>query len=74
MGSDLDLVIVVESSNQPFERRSANWDTTKLPVPADVLVYTEEEWKSLSKEARFQHTLAREAVWLYERETEGLLA
>jgi predicted nucleotidyltransferase len=74
VGSDLDLVIVVKSSSQPFERRSANRDTTKLPVPADVLVYTEQERQSLSKDARFQHTLAREAVWLYERETEGLLA
>ncbi len=44
VGSDLDLVIVVKSSSQPFERRWANRDTTKLPVPVDVLVYTEGEW------------------------------
>jgi len=66
MGSDLDLVIVVKSSSQPFERRSVDWDTTKLPVPADVLVYTEEEWESSRKEARFYQTLVREVVWLYD--------
>lgn len=43
VGSDLDLVIIVEGSQQPFERRSAEWDTTELPVPADLLVYTREE-------------------------------
>ena len=67
VGSDLDIIIVVGSSSQPFERRSVGWDTTKLPVPADVLVYTQEEWDSLSKEERFHQTLAREVVWLYER-------
>src|SRR3990170_3450027 len=36
VGSDLDLVIVVEDSDRPFERRSVEWDTTALPVPTDV--------------------------------------
>ncbi|MHB8731893.1 MAG: nucleotidyltransferase domain-containing protein [bacterium] len=40
VGSDLDLIIVVERSDQPFERRAAGWDATGLPVQADVLVYT----------------------------------
>ena len=44
VGSDLDLTVVVESSHQPFERRASEWDVTELPVPADVLVYTDEEW------------------------------
>ena len=66
VGSDLDLVIVVKTSSQPFERRSVDWDTTKLPVPADVLVYTEDEWESLSQEARFLQTLVQEVVWVYE--------
>lgn len=68
VGSDLDLVIVVESSDQPFERRSVEWDTTGLPVPADLLVYTQEEWQSLSRQRRFYQTLMREAVWVYLKE------
>lgn len=35
VGSDLDLVAVVESSERLFERRGAEWDLTELPVPAE---------------------------------------
>lgn len=65
VGSDLDLVIILESSQQPFERRSVEWDTTELPVPADLLVYTQEEWQSFSRERRFYQMLLQEAVWIY---------
>ena len=66
VGSDLDLIIIVDSSKQPFERRVVEWDVTELPVPADVLVYTKEEWQSLSK-GRFYQTVMQEAVWVYQR-------
>jgi predicted nucleotidyltransferase len=78
VGSDLDLVIVLEGSDQPFERRSADWDLRELPVPADVLVYTREEWQSLPQEGRFYQTVMREAVWVYvggpKESAEGLSA
>lgn len=64
VGSDLDLIIIVENSKKPFEKRSAEWDVTELPVPADVLVYTKEEWNSLSK-TRFHQTVMQEALWVY---------
>ncbi len=67
VGSDLDLIIVVGSSDQPFERRASGWDATELPVPADVLVYTDEEWQSLEQEGRFYQTVTQEAVWVYIR-------
>jgi hypothetical protein len=44
MGSDLDLLAVVDSSELPFERRSVSWNLNGLPVQADLLVYTTEEW------------------------------
>lgn len=68
VGSDLDLLLVVERSEQPFERRSLEWDTTPLPVPTDLLVYTKEEWEALAREGRFYRTLMREVVWVYRRE------
>lgn len=71
VGSDLDLVIVVERCNQPIERRAAEWDLTELPVPADVLVYTKEEWKSLDRQGRLYQTLMREAVWVCIHETDS---
>jgi predicted nucleotidyltransferase len=46
-GRDVDLIVIVRSSEEPFERRAARWDTTELPVPADLLIYTEEEWRRL---------------------------
>lgn len=67
VGSDLDLIIILTSSRQPFERRSVEWDTTELPVPTDVLVYTQEEWQSLRQQRRFFQTLLREVVWIYVR-------
>lgn len=65
VGSDLDVIVIVDAAEEPFLRRPASWDLTELPVPAEVLVYTEEEWRSLDPRSRFRQTLAREAVWVY---------
>ena len=66
VGSDLDLVIVVARSEEPFARRAAGWDATDLPVPADVLVYTAAEWNSLAERSGWGKTLSREVVWVYQ--------
>jgi len=65
VGSDLDLVIVVKEADEPFEARAAKWDATDLPVPADVLVYTEKEWQSLGEQSRFYRTVMQEGIWVY---------
>jgi len=67
VGSDLDLLVVVDRSEDPFVRRSARWDTTTLPVPADLLVYTAAEWESPGLREGFGNTAARDAVWVFER-------
>jgi predicted nucleotidyltransferase len=67
VGSDVDLIIVVEHAREPFPRRAIHWDTTGLPVPAEALIYTESEWQSLSKTSRFGKTASQETVWVYER-------
>jgi len=72
VGSDLDLAVVVASSERPFERRGEMWDTTELPVSADVLVYTEREWEDLSRRGQFYQTLAQEIVWVYIRGGQAL--
>jgi len=65
VGSDLDLVAVVESSAEPFERRALAWDLSQLPVPAEILVYTRDEWQRLEREdGRFARVLRRDARWL----------
>lgn len=68
VGSDLDLVVVVKQSSVPNERRAIGWNTLNLPVPADVLVYTQVEWTALLAKTRFGEVLTEETVWVYERE------
>lgn len=67
VGSDLDVLLIVSESDVPFERRAAEWDLTSLPLPADVLVYTPQEWKKLAGQLGFGARAAREVVWVYER-------
>jgi uncharacterized protein len=66
VGSDIDLIAVVANSSESFERRSLTWELTHLPVPAQLLVYTSEEWdRLLREEGRFARTLEREAIWIF---------
>lgn len=67
VGSDLDIVIVLESSESPFGRRGVEWDVTGLSVPVEILVYTEEEWDSFSPQNLFYRTVMQETVWVYVR-------
>ncbi len=50
VGSDIDLIIIVSGHDDPGTHRFRDWQTGSLPVPADVLVYTEEEWRSMCRE------------------------
>jgi hypothetical protein len=63
VGSDIDLVIIVSSAERPFPERSRDWDASDLPVPADVLVYTAQEWASMRK--RRQGITRGDVVWVY---------
>lgn len=68
VGSDLDLIAVVDDTPEEFNRRSLKWDLLGLPVAAELLVYTLSEWQSLVREGRrFVRTVAQETVWVYER-------
>ena len=68
VGSDVDVLIVVRASDEPFHRRSAAYDATALPVPADVLVYTAKEWEAASRRPGLPGTARRDAVWVFEAE------
>jgi predicted nucleotidyltransferase len=66
VGSDLDLVAVVDESRRPFIERSLDFDTAGLPVPAELLVYTRAEWRALEEYGdRFAARLREETVWLH---------
>lgn len=66
VGSDLDIILVVDRENTPFEMRSSRFDTLEIPVPVDILVYTLEEWQ-MNQRKKFFQTIENEAVWVYRR-------
>lgn len=65
VGSDLDLIIILEESDEPFERRGIDFDTSSIPVPTELLVYTRDEWKRMKEEkSGFYRTVSREVIWI----------
>jgi hypothetical protein len=68
VGSDLDLLIVIDDTTAPFHERALQFENPRLPVPAELLVYTAAEWSQLmSQSRRFSTMLKNEARWLYKR-------
>jgi predicted nucleotidyltransferase len=63
VGSDLDLLVITCRCDRPFLERSLDFDTLGLPVPADLLIYTEEEWERLQNTT--MQKVAQEAIWVY---------
>jgi hypothetical protein len=66
VGSDVDLLLIVEDG---AGTGSGSWDTDGIPVPADVLVYSQARWDGLDRTARFYSTIMREVVWVFDRTT-----
>ena len=68
VNSDLDVILIVKHSDLPFWRRALEWDVLGMPVPVDLLVYTQEEWQRLVEGGeRFPRTVEKEAVWIYRQ-------
>ena len=66
VGSDIDLIAVVNETSESFERRSVNWDLNGLPVSAEIIVYSLPEWEDLEKkDTKFARMLKSEAVWTF---------
>jgi hypothetical protein len=55
VGSDVDLVVIVAEPSLDRFKRYRRFEPPRLPVPADVLVYTQAEWESLARD--------RSALW-----------
>lgn len=66
VGSDLDLIVIVEDSKAPFGKRGTEWDLSILPVPVDLMIYTLEEWNKLNKDlSYFMKRLREEVKWVF---------
>ena len=74
VGSDLDIVAIVDATDEPFERRSFEWDLNALPVPTEMLVYTVDEWKTLQSRGKgFVRALMVDTVWVYVKSREPMV-
>lgn len=67
VGSDLDLLVVVEESTDRPERRAMAFDASRLPVPVDLFVVTRREWETLTSGA--VAAARRDGVWVFSDET-----
>ena len=68
VGSDVDLVVIVERPAGPPIERPLDLPLEKLPVPAEAIVDTREEWEHLPETSpHFAAVLAREAMWVFGR-------
>jgi hypothetical protein len=66
VGSDLDLAVIRAECGEPPLRRGLAFDTISgFPVPVDLLVYTQDEWRRLEAEkAPFVQRLLAEVAWV----------
>ncbi len=61
---DVDVLLIVAQADLPFAQRAAAWDATGLPVRADLMVYTANEWAQRSADVESQP----QVNWVFERE------
>jgi hypothetical protein len=68
VGSDLDLLLILQHCDEPIWERLCRWDTSGLPLACDLLVYSLEEWRSLPEwNAKLAEALHQDTRWLGER-------
>ena len=68
VGSDLDVIAVVETADESREHRAAGSGVERLPVPVDLFIYTRKEWAALTAGTRrFERMVQTETVWVYQR-------
>lgn len=65
--TDLDILIIMDTHKPFLERTKEVYALLALPVDADILCYTPEEFGKLKKTPFFQKILAEEVI-LYEKE------
>ena len=65
VGSDLDLVLILETCDLPIWERLLRWNTSSLPLACDLLIYSRKEWQTLPGwNPRLADALAHDTRWL----------
>ena len=71
VGSDLDLIIIVEKSDTPFWRRPLTLEMPESPVPVEMIIYTLAEWQAMAGENNlFYRTVEKEVKWLFTKHSD----
>lgn len=65
--TDLDILVVMQTELPFIERLKFLYQTLDLPVDADIICYTPEEFEAL-KEGPFLKKALKEGIVLYEKE------
>lgn len=63
-GSDADVLVVVTASSKPWIERASDYDLGAMPVPVDLLVYTEEELETLVSQGGEFGRAVGSTVWI----------
>jgi len=64
-GSDLDMVVILEGEIPPIGERARGWDTSAIPDPVDLLLYSRDEWTTLlERSPRMADVVRKEGIWL----------
>ncbi len=64
VGSDLDVIIILKNCELPFELRGKDFDTRPIPVPVDLFIYTDEEFKRMLETNGFLKSIEKDIVWI----------
>ena len=73
VGSDLDLLLVLQQCELPIWERLRAWDTADLPLATDLLIYSRQEWGSLPAwNPKLAATLDQDMRWLIAPDELGI--
>lgn len=64
VGSDLDVVVLLRESSEPFWKRYLEFDTTNLPVPVDLLVLTLDEVEAMKGTRFYREIMEGNTIWV----------
>jgi uncharacterized protein len=64
VGSDVDLVVILDRADRPPIERPLEFDLSPLPVATDLLVFTADEWDArITAKDRFAEEMRR-VIWI----------
>lgn len=70
-GSDADLLVEVDRSEELFERRALGLPPPRLPVPVDLVVLTRDEISEMTtRRPRWRREVLDATIWLASRPPE----